>query len=243
MALDAEVRPVKCWPKSEIRRGAIGASAHQCLGGVNAGLWQKFLLRRQVQRRNKDGASASLAAPDLSRQRERPAQQPPGIRNASFADSAAHRGARDDFAIRDDRSEDLHRESESCSHLLQHNRVARLLVPEAKVVADQNRLGAHLPGQKFAHELLGGASGKGSIEAHHHRRFDAQRGEAVKSLRERAHQRRRLRWTQHLERVRIECNHCGHGLLASRAFHHRAQNFLMPQMHSVKVSDGYDSAA
>ena len=86
-------------------------------------------------------------------------------------------------------------------------------------------------------------SGQRQIETQHQRRRNTQRGEAIKPLRERAHQWRRLRRPQDLQRMRIECDHRGDSVQRARPFDDRAQDFLVSEVHPVEVSDGHYGAA
>ena len=67
MAFDAQLGAVERGPKADVGRRAIEPPFHQCLGGVDAGLRQQFLLRREIERGNEHRAAAAGAADDLAR--------------------------------------------------------------------------------------------------------------------------------------------------------------------------------
>src|ERR1700693_1731106 len=104
MGLNGKSSAVEGRPDSDVRYGAsaLAFTLQQRSRDINPAGGQQFLVRAQVQGGEYKFAARSRSAHNRSRQHERPAQQPTGLRDLSFGNFAPNHGAGDYFAVRHD---------------------------------------------------------------------------------------------------------------------------------------------
>src|SRR5438034_928799 len=160
--------------------------------------------RRQVDRRDPDGAAATGAAFHHTPQAIGPAEPALRARQVAVGHRRPDQRRRDRLAVVRHGRHDVHDEPVFLGEAPHQLDVARAAAPEPVIVPQHQLLHRELRPQHVPHELLGAESRQLGRERHDLDARDPERADQRALLaRERQQPRRRAR-VQHLERVRVE---------------------------------------
>src|ERR1700674_130139 len=244
VGFNAERRTVERRAHTDVRDRAVAArlAFDARPGDVNAAGWQELLFGCEIQRWERKAAAGTGAANNLARECERPPQKPPSMGHVALRHFTADDGARNHFAPVNNRGEDYDLESVLGTKLRQQLYVACLLMPEAKIFANQNGLYVQIANKNLFGKFLGRAPRQFERERQDHGGFKAERVEPLQALGVRGKARRRGLRAENLPRRRVKRESRGDRMDLPGTLDGRAKNGLMTKVDAIEVADGQQTA-
>ena len=189
----------------------------------------------QVERRHGLLRADSVSRNHTAGQRIRPLQQPARKRDIARFDQPTHLTRRNDAPAAFHRPHDSRFESVTLAQLCQHVRVARLLMTESKILADQHHFRAQCLHHDFSYKFFGRQPGRLQRERKNQHLLNSLLSHQRASFVRRGQQARRALRRHYAGRMRIERQHRRAQIPLPRQLHHLRKRCRCPACTPSKL--------
>src|ERR1700683_1016498 len=218
----------------------FGAENSSCC--IDAISRQSLLLGDEIESWHDELSSLPCAGAYFAFERERPAEQGFDILHSAVTQSLSNSGTGDDHAVFNYGRHDLDFKIRACADFLKQVYVASLAVSETEIVTNQYGLRSQGIHQKYFGKVFGADFCQFSVELHHYGGIDPHGVKCSEALLERHQQGRGGFGPQHLRRMRVKRQHRAFQVICAGPLGNAAENFLMAEMDTIEIADGYDRA-
>src|SRR6267154_5119580 len=188
---------------------------------------KQFLFRGKVQGGEGEAAARPGAADHIAGKNEGPAQKARRVGHVACGNFATNDGAGDDFSSIDHRRNDHDVEPVFCAKFREQLHAARLLMPETKILSDQNGLYVQIAQENLLDKFGGRKPRKIERERENHNGFEPKRVEPLHALRVSGEAEGSGFRAKHFARRGVKGENSGYGIEGTSALDGGAKNGLM----------------